>query len=103
MAITSIRSGDAPANTCTQRQAAEFLGSYTVNGERIFPDPNNIDLAYILGDLEGLLAFIAAAYEDATNNRQESNLLHLDPNIIIGTMKCARRIAALATLTAEAI
>ena len=62
-----------------------------------------IGLNYFLGDLEGLLAFMAAANTDAVALGEESSILHLNPNNIIGTMKSARRLAALATLMTEAM
>jgi hypothetical protein len=103
MAINTVQPGTAPANPVTHEQLVEFLASYTVNGDRAFQRPDANGLNYFLGDLEGLLAFVAAALTDATDLGEESSVRHLDPNNLIGTMKSARRLAALAVLMTEAM
>ena len=103
MARPTLQPGTAPANTATHQQVVRFLAGYTVNGDPAFPKPDLNGLNYLLGDLEGLLAFMAAAYTDAVDLGEESSILHLNPNNLIGTMKSARRLAALATLVAEAL
>jgi len=103
MAITNLQPGDAPANPCTHKDAAAYLADYSINGSAPLGRPDTISLTYLLGDLEGLCAVLAAAFDDATERGSESQLMAIKAGNFSSAMRSVGRLAALGTFWAEAI
>lgn len=103
MATNTLQPGDAPANTITHKQAAQYLVDYTANSARPFgaPDIRNA-VPWMLCDLEGLLSLLSVAFDDAATHGDNSQLAHLNQQFISSAMRSAARLAALANFMAEA-
>ncbi len=103
MATNPIEPGTAPANTITHKEAAAYLADYSINGSAPLGRPDSISLTYLLGDLEGLCAVLAAAFDDATERGSESQLMAIKATNLSSAMRSVGRLAALGTFWAEAI
>ena len=103
MAITSVKPGDAPANTTTHKQAAEYLSNFTVNGTRAVCALTPDSIAWMAGDLEGLLSVLAVAFTDASERGEDSEMMRIDPSNLSSAMRSAARLAALIAFMGDAI